>query len=207
QVGIPVCCPTSSPGPLSSLATLNAYNTHKDWDQMSMYSNRSRMYHIERPGSVAACHNLDDLHSHLSHFSSKPQKKRSLADGQSQNSFSNASTRFHSNAFSSGLISSRPELRQSRQSLAAASDRMSRMNYQPGPTGAGTTPSNVPTGARRQRNRSRTRDGGSRPGSRYSIAGSTHTLNQYCDTSDNWTDHDMDIYMSRNPTARNGMPL
>uniref|UniRef100_A0A8D8UUS9 Leucine-rich repeats and immunoglobulin-like domains protein 3 n=3 Tax=Cacopsylla melanoneura TaxID=428564 RepID=A0A8D8UUS9_9HEMI len=149
KVGIPVCCPTSSPGPLSSLATLNAYNTHKDWDQMSMYSNRSRMYHIERP-----------------------------------------------------------ELRQSRQSLAAASDRMSRMNYQTGPAGTGTTPSNVPTGARRQRTRSRTRDGGSsRPGSRYSISGSTHTLNQYCDTSDNWTDHDMDIYMSRNPTARNGMPL
>ncbi|KAI5704670.1 hypothetical protein M8J75_007751 [Diaphorina citri] len=206
KVGIPVCCPTSSPGPLSSLATLNAYNTHKDWDQMSMYSNRSRMYHIERPGSVAAC-NLDDLHSHLSHFSSKPQKKRSLADGQSQNSFSNASTRFHSNAFASGLISSRPELRQSRQSLAAASDRMSRLSYQPGPGGPGGPQSAMPAGARRQRTRSRTREGASRPGSRYSIAGSTHTLNNYCggDTSDNWTDHDMDIYMTRNPTARNGM--
>lgn len=38
----------------------------------------------------------------------------------------------------------------------------------------------------------------------YSTAGSTHTLNNYCDTSDNWTDHDMDIYMARNPTTRNG---
>lgn len=38
----------------------------------------------------------------------------------------------------------------------------------------------------------------------YSTAGSTHTLNNYCDTSDNWTDHDMDIYMARNATARNG---
>ncbi|XP_026683221.1 uncharacterized protein LOC103514439, partial [Diaphorina citri] len=207
KVGIPVCCPTHLPKfSLCQTATLNAYNTHKDWDQMSMYSNRSRMYHIERPGSVAAC-NLDDLHSHLSHFSSKPQKKRSLADGQSQNSFSNASTRFHSNAFASGLISSRPELRQSRQSLAAASDRMSRLSYQPGPGGPGGPQSAMPAGARRQRTRSRTREGASRPGSRYSIAGSTHTLNNYCggDTSDNWTDHDMDIYMTRNPTARNGM--
>jgi len=40
---------------------------------------------------------------------------------------------------------------------------------------------------------------------RYSQAGSTHTLNNYCDTSDNWTDHDMDIYMARNPTTRNGL--
>lgn len=40
---------------------------------------------------------------------------------------------------------------------------------------------------------------------RYSQAGSTHTINNYCDTSDNWTDHDMDIYMARNPTTRNGL--
>ena len=39
----------------------------------------------------------------------------------------------------------------------------------------------------------------------YSTAGSTHTLNNYCDTSDNWTDHDMDIYMARNATTRNGL--
>ncbi|XP_028901422.1 leucine-rich repeat-containing protein 4B isoform X2 [Zeugodacus cucurbitae] len=40
---------------------------------------------------------------------------------------------------------------------------------------------------------------------RYSQTGSTHTINNYCDTSDNWTDHDMDIYMARNPTTRNGL--
>lgn len=38
----------------------------------------------------------------------------------------------------------------------------------------------------------------------FSQHGSTHNLNNnYCDTSDNWTDHDMDIYMARNSTARN----
>ncbi|XP_054281900.1 leucine-rich repeat and fibronectin type-III domain-containing protein 3 isoform X2 [Macrosteles quadrilineatus] len=53
--GLPVaCCPASSPGPLSSLATLSAFTSHKDWDQVSVYSNRSlsrpRMYHMERQG-------------------------------------------------------------------------------------------------------------------------------------------------------------
>lgn len=60
KVGLPVpglpvaCCPASSPGPLSSLATLSAFTSHKDWDQVSVYSNRSlsrpRMYHMERQG-------------------------------------------------------------------------------------------------------------------------------------------------------------
>ena len=77
------------------------------------------------------------------------------------------------------------ELRQSRQSLAV-SERMSRVSY--------------PTGRRRSRGREH-----GRPGSRYSTAGSTHTLNYCGDTSDNWTDHDMDIYMARNPTTRGGL--
>ncbi|XP_069677664.1 uncharacterized protein haf isoform X2 [Periplaneta americana] len=153
--GLPVTCctgmgPTPSPGgPLSSLATLSAFTTHKDWDQVSMYSNRSiprpRVYHMDRQ-----------------------------------------------------------ELRQSRQSLAATSDHMSRMSY---PTSHQHHQPSV-TSSRRQRPRSRTRDhqsGLQRPGSRYSTAGSTHTLNNYCDTSDNWTDHDMDIYMARNPTTRGGL--
>jgi hypothetical protein len=58
--GLPVTCcsgigPTPSPGgPMSSLATLSAFTTHKDWDQVSMYSNRSiprpRVYHMDRQG-------------------------------------------------------------------------------------------------------------------------------------------------------------
>lgn len=98
------------------------------------------------------------------------------------------------------------ELRQSRQSLAGASDRMSRSSYPPSHLTAATATvgSNAGGGGgRRTRPRSRTRE--HRPGSRYSTAGSTHTLNNYCDTSDNWTDHDMDIYMARNPTTRGGL--
>ncbi|CAD1477288.1 unnamed protein product, partial [Heterotrigona itama] len=57
--GLPVnCCsnvgPTPSPGvgPLSSTATLSAYNAQKEWDQVSAYSNRSiprpRIFPIDR---------------------------------------------------------------------------------------------------------------------------------------------------------------
>lgn len=84
------------------------------------------------------------------------------------------------------------ELRQSRQSLAV-SERMSRVSY---PSVATHT---------RQRSRSRSRDHTGtavpRPGSRYSTAGS-----HYGD-QDNWTDHDMDIYMARNTTRSGLVPL
>ncbi|XP_058979954.1 leucine-rich repeat and fibronectin type-III domain-containing protein 3 isoform X2 [Musca domestica] len=110
--GLPVnCCgPAGSPGPLGSIATLSAFNNHKEWDQVSAYSGRS----IPRPRAYP----MDAQDDMRSHFSGMPGK------------------------------------------LAKP---------------------------------------------RYSTAGSTHTLNNYCDTSDNWTDHDMDIYMARNPTTRNGL--
>ncbi|XP_062547006.1 leucine-rich repeat and fibronectin type-III domain-containing protein 3 isoform X2 [Armigeres subalbatus] len=215
--GLPVnCCgPTPSPnGPLGSLATLSAFNSHKDWDQVSAYSGRSiprpRIYPMENQAIP------DDLRSHVSHFSAvggKVGKARSIADGQSHHSYSNHSQRgYLGSAFPSNLVNSRPELRQSRQSLAAASERMSRASYA-GSIVHGGPAHSIASSTRRTRPRSRSRDqlNGThvhthqhRPSSRYSTAGSTHTLNNYCDTSDNWTDHDMDIYMARNPTARNG---
>lgn len=88
------------------------------------------------------------------------------------------------------------ELRQSRQSLAV-SERMSRVSY-PG------THTHTHTHARpRQRPRSSSRDHSAptRPHSRYSTTGSL----TYGDVADNWTDHDMDIYMARNPTTRGGL--
>ncbi|XP_021701818.1 leucine-rich repeat and fibronectin type-III domain-containing protein 3 isoform X2 [Aedes aegypti] len=215
--GLPVnCCgPTPSPnGPLGSLATLSAFNSHKDWDQVSAYSGRSiprpRIYPMENQAIP------DDLRSHVSHFSAvggKVGKARSIADGQSHHSYSNHSQRgYLGSAFPSNLVNSRPELRQSRQSLAAASERMSRASYA-GSIVHGGPAHSIASSTRRTRPRSRSREqlNGThvhthqhRPGSRYSTAGSTHTLNNYCDTSDNWTDHDMDIYMARNPTTRNG---
>ncbi|OAD56411.1 Leucine-rich repeats and immunoglobulin-like domains protein 3 [Eufriesea mexicana] len=210
--GLPVnCCsnvgPTPSPGgPLSSMATLSAYNAQKEWDQVSAYSNRSiprpRIFPIDRQGSITRASCIDDVRSQTGHYSGKVST-RSIVDGQSQHSFSNTSTRyFGNNTLSSNLANTRSELRQSRQSLAAASDRMSRTNF---------SPSHMPphSSSRRQRPRSCNRtleQNPPRPGSRYSIADSTHTLNNY--EENNWTDHDMDIYMARNPTTRTGlMPL
>lgn len=40
---------------------------------------------------------------------------------------------------------------------------------------------------------------------RFSQAGSTHNLSNCYDTSDNWTDNDMEIYMTRNATTRTGL--
>ncbi|GLV38849.1 hattifattener [Carabus blaptoides fortunei] len=206
--GLPVnCCtglgPTASPGgPLSSLATLNAFNTHKDWDQVSAYSSQSmqrpRIYSMEQPSSLTGMQ--DDMRTH---YSSKGNKTRSVADGQSQHSFSNSSGRYLT-GFPTNLVTSRQDLRQSRQSLAMQSDRLSRTSH---PLSHHAPPTHsVTSSTRRTRPRSRSRDQQHRPGSRYSTAGSTHTLNNYCDNSDNnWTDHDMDIYMARNPTTRGGL--
>ncbi|XP_041980250.1 leucine-rich repeats and immunoglobulin-like domains protein 1 isoform X2 [Aricia agestis] len=82
-------------------------------------------------------------------------------------------------------------LRHSRQSLGAASERASRLSL----SGAAGGATSGPGSRRRPRSRSR-------PASRYSV-GSIGL--GYCDTSDNWTDHDMDIYMARNPTTRGGL--
>ncbi|XP_055921785.1 TLR4 interactor with leucine rich repeats isoform X1 [Eupeodes corollae] len=204
--GLPVnCCgPAGSPGPLGSMATLSAFNNHKEWDQVSAYSSRS----IPRP-RIYPMDNQDDLRSHFSGMPGKVSKARSIADGQSQHSFSNNSHRgYLGTAFPTNLVNSRPELRQSRQSLAAASERMSRASY----AGSIHGPTSIASSSRRSRPRSRSRDHlngphihSHRPGSRYSTAGSTHTLNNYCDTSDNWTENDMEIYMARNPTTRNGL--
>ncbi|XP_043522739.1 uncharacterized protein LOC122535337 isoform X2 [Frieseomelitta varia] len=211
--GLPVnCCsnvgPTPSPGgPLSSTATLSAYNAQKEWDQVSAYSNRSiprpRIFPIDRQGSITRASCIDDVRSQTGHYSGKISTRSIVGDGQSQHSFSNTnSTRyFGNNTLSSNLANTRSELRQSRQSLTAASDRMSRTNF---------SPSHMPhSSSRRQRPRSCNRtleQNPPRPCSRYSIADSTHTLNNY--EENNWTDHDMDIYMARNPTTRTGlMPL
>ncbi|CAB0004529.1 unnamed protein product [Nesidiocoris tenuis] len=204
--GLPVaCCPASSPGPLSSLATLNAFTSHKDWDQVSVYSNRSLSrprpgYHVDRQGSMSrsACVTDDIRYSTGNGIAmAHKNKARSMADGQSQHSFSNHSARYlNTGPFTSTLVSSRPELRQSRQSLAM-SERMGRVS------GSYVAQAQQPT---QQRRRSRNQRDHMRPSSRYSTAGSTHTLNYCGDTSDNWTDHDMDIYMARNPTTgRNGL--
>lgn len=117
---------------------------------------------------------------------------RSIADGQSHHSFSNQSHRGYLNSgFPTNLVSSRPgrssqqnehfdyfsnrpncepELRQSRTSLAAASERMSRASYAGSFHGG---PQSIVSSTRRARPRSRSREQlstthlhSNRPGSR-----------------------------------------
>ncbi|CAK1544185.1 unnamed protein product [Leptosia nina] len=172
---------TPSPnGPLSSLTTLGAFGKQREWDQVSAYSARS----IPRARSFTEPNAPDTLQG-------RPGRARSLADGQSQHSYSQ-SARYGPSGYPGSLLGSRTDLRQSRQSLGAASERASRLSLS-GAAGGATSG----TAGSRRRPRSR-----SRPASRYSV-GSLGL--GYCDTSDNWTDHDMDIYMARNPTTRGGL--
>lgn len=206
---------TPSPsGPLSSLATLGAFGKQREWDQVSAYSARS----IPRARTYTDPAPADPLPG-------RPGRARSLADGQSQHSYSQ-SGRYGVPGYPGSLLGSRAgeslvlrlphrlsvshfrellfpphgthfqltssDLRQSRQSLGGASERASRLSLS-GAAGGATGG----TAGSRRRPRSR-----SRPASRYSV-GSIGM--GYCDTSDNWTDHDMDIYMARNPTTRGGL--
>ncbi|XP_012550007.2 leucine-rich repeat and fibronectin type III domain-containing protein 1-like protein [Bombyx mori] len=172
---------TPSPsGPLSSLATLGAFGKQREWDQVSAYSARS----IPRARTYTEPAPPDPLPG-------RPGRTRSLAEGQSQHSYSH-SGRYGPPGYPGSLLGSRADLRQSRQSLGGASERASRLSLS-GAAGGATGG----TAGSRRRPRSR-----SRPASRYSVG----SLGMgYCDTSDNWTDHDMDIYMARNPTTRSGL--
>ncbi|KPI94636.1 hypothetical protein RR46_05888 [Papilio xuthus] len=172
---------TPSPnGPLSSLATIGGFGKQREWDQVSAYSARS----IPRARTYTEPAAPEPLPG-------RPGRARSLADGQSQHSYSQ-SGRYGPPAYPGSLLGSRADLRQSRQSLGGTSERASRLSLS-GAAGGATGG----TAGSRRRPRSR-----SRPASRYSV-GSIGL--GYCDTSDNWTDHDMDIYMARNPTARGGL--
>lgn len=212
------CCAAATPspgGPLSSLAALGAFGKQREWDQVSAYSARS----IPRARTYTEPAPPDPLPG-------RPGRARSLADGQSQHSYSHSGrygppgypgsllgsrtgecsapfllllrSRFLSCTALTGIFEMRSvlslvflaDLRQSRQSLGGASERASRLSLGGAAGGAGVAGS-------RRRPRSR-----SRPASRYSVG----SLGMgYCDTSDNWTDHDMDIYMARNATARGGL--
>lgn len=72
---------------------------------------RPRIYAIDQPPSINATMIPDDMRSHGgSHFSQKGNgtKSRSLADGQSQHSFSNHSGRYLApTSFPSNLVTTR----------------------------------------------------------------------------------------------------
>ena len=83
------------------------------------------------------------------------------------------------------------DLRLSRQSLTASQFGGSISQFNQG----GRVSRAASQRSDRRRSRSKSRD---RASSRLSHAGSSHSLTGY--DTDGWTDHDMDIYMARNPT-------
>ncbi|XP_068244417.1 uncharacterized protein haf isoform X2 [Palaemon carinicauda] len=177
--GIPAVLSPSSP-PLASLGTLETGTLGGGYkgegDNISMFSHRSipraRMYHMDK-------------------------------DGQSQRSYSalSAANLRYAPSFSHGLGLSRQDLSISRQSLAASqlsgADFSTGMAVNPNAFGHGmgglSRMASQRSDRRRQRSKSR-----ERASSRLSHAGSSHSLTGY--DTDGWTDHDMDIYMARNPT-------
>ncbi|CAG0879191.1 unnamed protein product [Cyprideis torosa] len=178
------------PGPpLASLGSLAP--TSKEWDQISMYSGRSipraRMYHMENKGFVP-----DDARSHISHashFSSHMAKAqpRTYIDAHSQRSFSAMSGNYHlGNGFhgSSGNLSRPDDFdvngRESRASRNSHKRYKRRRDHS--------------KSRERSRSRSKSRNG------EISSAGSMRSLTGYDDPDGNWTDHDFDIYMTRNAT-------
>ncbi|KAK7050068.1 hypothetical protein SK128_028179, partial [Halocaridina rubra] len=207
--GIPAVLSPASP-PLASLGTLGSGTLgggHKpDWDTISMYSQRSipraRMYHMDK-GSVNNGFIPDDARSHISHLSTKHlPRPRSMADGQSQRSYSALSAAHlrHAPSFNTGLGLSRQDLSMSRQSLAASqfsgADFSTGMAVNPNAFGTSAGLSRMASQrSDRRRQRSKSRE---RTSSRLSHAGSSHSLTGY--DTDGWTDHDMDIYVARNPT-------
>lgn len=87
---------TPSPsGPLSSLATLGAFGKQREWDQVSAYSSRS----IPRARTFTEPTHPDPLPG-------RPGRARSLADGQSQHSYSQ-SGRYGAPGYPGSLLGSR----------------------------------------------------------------------------------------------------
>eukprot|EP00096_Caligus_rogercresseyi_P014447 TRINITY_DN6966_c0_g1_i1.p1 TRINITY_DN6966_c0_g1~~TRINITY_DN6966_c0_g1_i1.p1 ORF type:complete len:900 (+),score=135.57 TRINITY_DN6966_c0_g1_i1:204-2903(+) len=177
-----------NPGPpLAELAALGlAPTSPKDWDQLSMYSqrsSRSRLY-PDRGGSINAGYIPDDARSHISQMSTSRSKSRSINDLTGKHG-------------SIGL--SRADLRQSRQSLMSAMD------------GRQSRASGMSRSSRKSSGHKRSRSGSvyhnnhvlRDPHNDDSI-GEEDSDHWATSTDNNWTDYDQDIYMHGNPTTKFG---
>nr|XP_045581403.1 uncharacterized protein LOC123745138 [Procambarus clarkii] len=222
QQGDPAILSPGSP-PLASLGTLGR-GTRPDWDSVSMYSQRSipraRMYHMEK-GSVNNGFVSEDARSHISQASLRhPSRSHSVAGGHRSYS-ALAATSTH--AFMPALHLTTQELSMSQGSLGSpqlGAGRLQSLPVSPSQVwlGAPVTSTAARRFTRAKSSRSESRHQRSKSGerstsrhshagslrhshagsSRHSHAGSAHSLTGY--DTDGCTDHDMDIYIARNPT-------
>jgi len=189
--------------PLAGLASLGL-GPGKDWDTMSMYSqksaagvNRARMYHIDPRNPVTGALNTgyipDDARSHVSQFSTKSRSRSEHGlFGQSQR------------------YPSRNDLRASRQSLMMEDGRRSRASAMQRSMMRKSTRASTRSRSRDQLNsyrhdlpRSRDGDRGS-SGYRSRDGDSLPDSDNWATSTDNnWTDYDQDVYTVRSPQKSN----
>jgi len=189
--------------PLAGLASLGLGPSAKDWDQMSMYSqktdrsvNRARMYHMDprQQGSMNAGYIPDDARSHISQFSTR-SRSRSLADGRSEHGLFGQGQRYPS----------RNDLRASRQSLAD-DGRRSRASALQRSMMRKSTRQSTRSRSRDKLSNTGYRDNRSRDGDRGSSGYRSRDGDSLPDsdnwatsTDNNWTDYDQDVYTVRSP--------
>lgn len=189
--------------PLAGLASLGLGPT-KDWDTMSMYSqksaaaaaNRSRMYHIDPRNPVTGALNSgyvpEDARSHISQFSTRSRSRSEHGlFGQSQR------------------YPSRNDLRASRQSLVD-DGRRSRASAMQRSASRKSTRQSVRSRSRDKLASTSYRGDRSRDGDRGSSGYRSRDGDSLPDsdhwatsTDNNWTDYDQDVYTVRSPQKTN----
>jgi len=186
--------------PLAGLASLGLGPT-KDWDTMSMYSqksaggvNRARMYHIDPRNPVTGALNsgyvAEDARSHISQFSTR---SRARSDARSEHGLFGQSQRYPS----------RNDLRASRQSLMEDGRRSRASAMQRSMMRKSTRGQSVSRSrSRGPGDRRAPRDTGDRGSSGYrSRDGDSlpDSDNWATSTDNNWTDYDQEVYTVRSP--------
>lgn len=196
---------STTPGP--PLASMGALRGEKEWDQLSMYSQRSipraRMYHMDK----GLCG--DDFRSQLTRASTR---RRSMIEPAPPRSYSALSVaHLPALASSHALALSRQDIRASRASLVPAAleggvmassllghHHLHHRCHENSELENDLLHSHQQAAAERGRRSSRRP---SRANSRAHHYGANDDEDDDAEETDGWTDHDMDIYMTTNATA------
>ena len=189
------------------MVTAGSLNLMKEWDQLSAISARSipraRVYHGNpmMEGNMASTHGTSRSLGTSAH---QQQQQRSIPDGHSthrsylsaHHAHHNHSMHSYGHGHANGTVNNYLN-NQSRLLRASMGSRSSQdaLNKQLGPSGH--------VHRHFEQNQKRRRPGVQ---GRLSQSESLNTLSGY-ETPDNWTDHDMDVYVARNATRHDLVQL